>query len=474
MKNSILIALCALFAVACSPKPQPIGPTPSAQQLAWHEMEQYAFIHFSINTFTNKEWGYGDESPNLFNPTDLDADQWVRVIQEAGMKGVILTCKHHDGFALWPSAYTEHSVKNSPYKQGKGDVVREVAEACKRYGLKFGVYLSPWDRNHPDYGTPEYVTYYRNQLTELFTQYGPIFEMWFDGANGGDGYYGGKRDVVKINGATYYDWPTTLKLVRTMEPKILFFSDAGPEIRWVGNERGIAGETNWNTITPDTLHAGKAGIEPLLQTGHPEGTHWIPAEVDVSIRPGWFYHAEEDQKVKTPEQLFAIYLSSVGRGSNLLLNIPPDRRGKIHEEDVKALQGWTALLKERLSQNLISAGKVEVSSESRGWGKSALVDDNKNTHWMPKVKDQIPMISITFNQPTAIKYLQIQEGITYGQRVSAFEVESFDGSSWNTIAKGTTIGYKRILPLPNQSYTALRVRLVSTKAVPIIKELAVF
>lgn len=474
MKKIVLYFFLAIGGISCSPKPQPIGPVPTAQQLAWHEMEQYAFIHFSINTFTNKEWGYGDESPTLFNPTDLDADQWVRVIQEAGMKGVILTCKHHDGFALWPSAYTEHSVKNSPYKQGKGDVVREVAEACKRYGLKFGVYLSPWDRNHAEYGSPEYITYYRNQLKELFSAYGPIFEMWFDGANGGDGYYGGKRDVVKINGAAYYDWPKTLELVRSMEPKILFFSDAGPEIRWVGNERGIAGETNWNTITPDTLHAGKAGIEPLLQTGHPDGTRWIPAEVDVSIRPGWFYHAEEDAKVKTPEQLFDIYLSSVGRGSNLLLNLPPDRRGKIHEQDVKSLQGWTALLKERLSQNLISAGKVEVSSESRGWKKSALLDDNKNTHWMPSAKDQTPAISISFDQPKALKYIQIQEGITYGQRISAFVVESFDGSNWNTVTKGTTVGYKRILPLPNQSYSALRVRFVTYKAVPIIKELAVF
>jgi len=223
---------------------------------------------------------------DIFNPTNLNTDQWLSTLKDAGMKGVILTCKHHDGFCLWPSAYTEHSVKNSPYKNGKGDIVKEVSESAKKFGLKFGVYLSPWDRNHKDYGKPEYITYYRNQLKELFTGYGPIFEMWFDGANGGDGYYGGKREVRQIDRKTYYDWPTTLEMVRQIQPQVLFFSDAGPDIRWVGNEQGLAGETNWNTITPDTLYPGKADIGNLLSTGSENGTRWIPAEVDVSIRPG--------------------------------------------------------------------------------------------------------------------------------------------------------------------------------------------
>jgi alpha-L-fucosidase len=291
----------------------------------------------------------------------MDVDQWVKTIKDAGLKAVILTCKHHDGFVLWPSKFTNHSIATSPYKNGKGDVVKEVSEACKKYGLKFGVYLSPWDRNRADYGSPSYVEYYRNQLKELFAAYGPIFEMWFDGANGGDGYYGGSKETRKINGKTFYDWPKTIELVRGLEPKILFFSDAGPEIRWVGNERGVAGRTNWNTISKDTLHAGKAGIEGLLNTGHENGKDWVPAEVDVSIRPGWFYHAEEDVKVKTPEQLFDIYMTSVGRGSNLLLNIPPDRRGQIHEIDVKNLLEWRRLLNERFANNLALSKAVKAT-----------------------------------------------------------------------------------------------------------------
>ena len=280
MKNLYLIVAVGIL-ISCGSKevapPQAFGPTPSPSQLEWHKMEMNAFVHFTLNTYTGKEWGYGDESPSLFNPSSFDANQWVETFKDTGFKGVILTCKHHDGFCLWPTAYSEHSVKNSPFQNGNGDVVKAVAEACKRNGLKFGVYVSPWDRNRADYGTPAYLNYYRNQLKELFTNYGPIFEMWFDGANGGDGYYGGANEKRSIDGSTYYDWPTTLDLVREIEPNVIFFSDAGPGVRWVGNERGVAGETNWNTITPDTLFAGKAGITDLLNSGHENGTAWIPA-----------------------------------------------------------------------------------------------------------------------------------------------------------------------------------------------------
>ncbi|HEX7583954.1 MAG TPA: alpha-L-fucosidase, partial [Prolixibacteraceae bacterium] len=289
------VFLCSLFVFsACQnvvPPPAPVLPVPTDRQLAWHEMEQYAFVHFTTNTFTDKEWGFGDESESVFNPTAMDVTQWTKTIKAAGLKGLVLTCKHHDGFCLWPSKYTEHSVKNSPYKNGKGNVVEEVEKACRAEGLKFGVYLSPWDRNRADYGSPSYVEYYRNQLKELFAAHSPVFEMWFDGANGGDGYYGGAKEKRKIDGKTYYDWPTTLKMVRDMEPNVIFFSDAGPDIRWCGNEEGHVSQTNWNTITPDTLYAGKSDIQELLNTGEENGTSWIPAEVDVSIRPGWFYHA---------------------------------------------------------------------------------------------------------------------------------------------------------------------------------------
>jgi alpha-L-fucosidase len=479
MKNSYLLLIFLI--TACSTRelkpPAPLLPLPSESQLAWHEMELNAFVHFTTNTFTGKEWGYGDESPTIFNPTAYDADQWVRTFKETGFKGVILTCKHHDGFCLWPSKYTEHSVKNSPWKNGAGDVVRDVMEACKKHELKFGVYLSPWDRNHADYGTPAYLEYYRNQLTELFTSYGPVFEMWFDGANGGDGFYGGKREKRSIKGSTYYEWPATLQLVRDMEPNVIFFSDAGPGVRWVGNERGIAGETNWNTITPDTLYAGKAGIEKLLNEGSENGTHWIPAEVDVSIRKGWFYHAEEDSLVKTPEQLFDIYLTSVGRGSTLLLNVPPDRRGLVHENDVAALQGFRELLDTEFKTDLALNKKVSASSH-RGSSKQFLPsnvnDNNVNTYWSTDDETLTGNIEIDLGEIKTIKYILLQEEIRLGQRVKSFTIEVNQNNSWRKIAEETTIGYKRILKLDPIEADKVRIIVTDSKACPVISNIAVY
>ncbi len=457
--------------------PQPVYPVPTKQQLQWHKMEMYAFIHFTTNTFTDKEWGYGDESTDIFNPTELDANQWAKTLKETGFKAIILTAKHHDGFTLWPSKYTAHSVKNSPYKNGKGDVVKETSEAAGKYGLKFGIYLSPWDRNHADYGTPAYITYYRNQLKELFTNYGPVFEMWFDGANGGDGYYGGKRTSVKINGATYYDWPGTLELVRKMQPQVLFFSDAGPDIRWVGNEKGLAGITNWNTITPDTLYAGKPGINDLLNTGSINGSKWIPAEVDVSIRPGWFYHAKEDKKVKTPEQLFDIYLTSVGRGSNLLLNIPPDRRGLFHENDVASLKEFKKLLDERLSHNLALKAKVKASN-TRGNNKlfsgKNITDNNKNTYWATDDNVVSASAEIELKKRFPINYVLLQEYIALGQRVKSFAVDVWQNNQWKEAATGTTIGYKRIIKIEPTVTNKIRVRILDAKASPLISNITVY
>jgi alpha-L-fucosidase len=457
--------------------PSAFGPTPNEDQLAWHEMETNAFIHFTTNTFTDKEWGYGDESPAIFNPTAFDATQWVTALKEAGFKGVILTCKHHDGFCLWPSKYTEHSVKNSPFKNGQGDVVKEVSEACKREGLKFGIYLSPWDRNRADYGTPAYIDYYRNQLKELFTTYGPVFEMWFDGANGGDGYYGGARETRKIDGATYYDWPTTLSIVRDMEPRILFFSDAGPGVRWVGNERGVAGETNWNTITPDTLFAGKPGIEKLLNEGHENGTAWIPAEVDVSIRPGWFYHAREDTLVKSGERLFEIYLTSVGRGSTLLLNIPPDRRGLIHENDLKALKDWKELLNTEFKTNYASEAKAKASNH-RGrldiFAPANATDGNKETYWATDDGITNASIEVQLDGETTVKYVIVQEYIKLGQRIRSFTVEAWVDNNWTPVATGTTIGYKRILRVDPIVTNKIRVSITDAKACPLISNVEVY
>jgi alpha-L-fucosidase len=469
-----ILAACATKEVT---PPLPYGPTPSQSQLDWHRMEMNAFVHFTLNTFTGKEWGYGDESPSLFNPSAYDVDQWVDAFKEAGFKGVILTSKHHDGFCLWPTAYSEHSVKNSPFKNGKGDVVKDVADACKRKGLKFGIYLSPWDRNRADYGTPAYIDYYRNQLKELFAQYGPVFEMWFDGANGGDGYYGGANERRRIDGATYYDWPTTLNLVRELEPNIIFFSDAGPGVRWVGNERGIAGETNWCTISPDTLYAGQPGIQELLNTGHERGTAWIPAEVDVSIRPGWFYHAHEDSLVKSAEKLFEIYLTSVGRGSTLLLNIPPDQRGLIHENDLRSLQGFREILEKELGNNLAENAKA-TSETYRGnndaYGPSKTTDEDASTYWTTDDGITTGSLEIDLGQTGSLKYVQLQEYIELGQRIKAFSVEALVNDRWVSIAEGTTIGYKRILKLDPVVTNKIRVSITDAKACPLIASINIY
>jgi alpha-L-fucosidase len=457
--------------------PKPVLPVPSAAQLQWHEMEMNAFIHFTTNTFTDKEWGYGDESPSLFNPTRLNTAQWARVLKETGFKTMILTCKHHDGFCLWPSAYTDHSVKTSPYKNGKGDIVKEASDAARKYGLKFGVYLSPWDRNRADYGSPSYITYYRNQLKELFTKYGPIFEMWFDGANGGDGYYGGAKEKRKINGATYYDWPTTLQLVRSMQPNVIFFSDAGPGVRWVGNENGVAGSTNWNTIYADTLYAGKGGIEQLLNTGSPDGNKWIPAEVDVSIRPGWFYHEKEDEKVKTPEKLFDIYLTSVGRGSTLLLNIPPDRSGLFHENDVEALAGFKALLKKEFGKNLALNATVKASNVRAGnkrFAAANVTDGKKETYWATDDEVSKGSLEISLAKPVSVKYIVLQEYIRLGQRVKSFTVEAWKDGEWKKITEGTTIGYKRILRFDRVQTARIRVNITDAKACPVISTIELY
>lgn len=473
--------LLLLLLNSCTTKqvapPAPLGVVPSPAQLKWHEMELNAFVHFSTNTFTGKEWGYGDEPPTVFNPTAFDADQWISTFKDAGFKGVILTCKHHDGFCLWPSAYTDHTVKNSPWLNGKGDVVKAVADACKKYELKFGIYLSPWDRNHKDYGSPPYLDFYRNQLKELFTHYGPLFEMWFDGANGGDGYYGGKRETRKIDGSTYYDWPTTLNSIRALEPNIIFFSDAGPGVRWVGNEKGIAGETNWATITPDTLFAGKAGIEKLLNEGAETGTHWIPAEVDVSIRKGWFYHPEEDSLVKSPKKLFDIYLTSVGRGSTLLLNIPPDRRGLIHENDVTSLRGFRNLLDQEFKNNIATRAKVSASAfrgNDKRYAPGNLTDGNKDTYWATNDKELNGSVEMTFDKTQSIKYVLLQEYIPLGQRVKEFSVEVLLNGTWTNVAHATTIGYKRIIKLEPTQADAIRINFISAKACLVISNIEIY
>jgi alpha-L-fucosidase len=479
--NSITYLTIVLALLSCRQKtvapPTAVGPVPDERQMAWHNMELNAFIHFTINTYTDKEWGYGNESPELFNPTDFDAEQWVSVLKDAGFKGVILTCKHHDGFCLWPSAYTDHDIAQSPFMDGKGDIVKAVSDACHKFGLKFGIYMSPWDRNRADYGKPSYITYYRNQLKELFTNYGPVFEMWFDGANGGDGYYGGADEKREIDRKTYYDWPTTLNMVHKIQPEVLFFSDGGPDLRWVGNEEGHVNTTNWNTITTDTLYAGKAGISDLLGTGSGDGKEWVPAEVDISIRPGWFYHESENDKVKTPEELFRIYMTSVGRGSTLLLNVPPDKRGQFHRNDVESLMGFHRLLQERFGNNL-AKGATITASETRGnaaeYAASNVADDNAETYWATNDSTTTASIEVELTGPKEINYVQIGEYIRLGQRVKKFNIEAEVDGAWKELATGTTIGYKRILAIDPVTTSKVRINIEAAKACPVISTVSLY
>jgi alpha-L-fucosidase len=457
--------------------PEALLPVPTSAQLAWHEMETNAFIHFTINTFTDREWGNGDESPVLFNPSEPDVNQWAQTLRDAGFKMIILTCKHHDGFCLWPSKFTEHSIKNSPFKNGKGDLVKEVSDACKKAALKFGIYVSPWDRNRADYGNDSYINYYRSQLKELFTNYGPVTEMWFDGANGGDGYYGGANETRKINARTYYHWPQTLSMIRKLEPAVIFFSDAGPGVRWVGNERGLAGETNWNTITMDTIYAGKQGINDLLNSGSPDGKEWVPAEVDVSIRPGWFYHTNEDSLVKSPERLFEIYLTSVGRGSVLLLNVPPDRRGLFHEKDVASLKGFRKLVDSVFAHNLANGAKVASSAQrgsSKNYSPSNITDGNKETYWATNDGQKKASFEITLRKASPVNYILLQEYIKLGQRVSDFTVEAWVSGEWRSVAKATTIGYKRILHIDPVQTNKIKVTINAARACPLISNVEIY
>ena len=478
MKKANLLCLILILITGCRKAdiPEPFGPVPSKSQIAWHQMEFYAFVHFNMNTFTDMEWGYGDESPGLFNPAELDCRQWARVCKEAGMKGIILTAKHHDGFCLWPSQYTEHSVKNSPWKDGKGDVVKELSEACKEYGLKMGLYLSPWDRNHADYGKPEYITCYRNQLRELLTNYGEIFEFWIDGANGGTGYYGGADEDRKVNRKTYYDWPNTFKIVRELQPDAVIFSDAGPDIRWVGNEQGWANETNWCLLRRDEAWPGWPRYKEL-RSGHEDGTHWVPAEVDVSIRPGWYYHSAEDSQVKSLQQLTDIYYHSVGRNANLLLNFPVDNRGLIHERDVEQVNKLSEVLKADFAIEL-AGGKKVTATNTRGnssqYRVSNVNDGNSETYWTTENNITNASLVIDLGEPVEFNRFLIQEYIPLGQRVQEFTLEAMVEDNWNLLASETTIGYKRILRLPTVKTSRIRLTIIRSKASPLISNIELY
>ena len=475
MRPFFLLFFLPVLSVAQITPPSPVYPIPEPRQLAWQELQYYGFVHFNMNTFSDREWGFGDEQPSQFAPTALDARQWARVAKEAGMKGLIITAKHHDGFVLWPSAYTAHSVKNSPWRDGKGDLIREFVDACREYGLKVGIYYSPWDRNHPDYGKPEYITYMRNQLTELLTNYGELFEVWFDGANGGSGWYGGANEERIVDKLTYYDWPSMHALVRELQPGAMLFSDAGPDVRWVGNEHGFAYPTTWSNLMRDSVYAGMPEYSDKWAMGQENGTHWVPAEADVSIRPGWYYHAYEDHKVKTLPELLEIYYQSIGQNSSLLINFPVDTRGLIPDSDVQAILELSAKVKEDFAVNLAIGAKVSASSSrGAGYAENLLLDGNYDNYWAAAAGQTSASVELDFGLPRFFNRILIQEYVNLGQRVSAFVVEKEVEGKWMPLAQGTTIGYTRILRVPDSEAQKIRINFLEGKGEPLIGELGVY
>lgn len=455
--------LSILFLSACTktPPPAPIPPLPDRNQIEWQKMETYAFVHFGLNTFNDLEWGFGNTPAATFNPTELDCDQWAKIIREAGLKGVMLTAKHHDGFCLWPSQYTAYSVKNSPWKNGKGDVVKELSEACKKYGLKFGIYLSPWDRNHPQYGKPEYVTYFHNQMRELLSNYGELFEYWFDGANGGSGWYGGANEKRTIDARTYYRYEDARKLIRELQPHAVIFGGTCPDIRWIGNEEGKAGETNW---APCSREDGSYAAH-----GDPEGYRWLPGECDVSIRPGWFYHPREDHQVRSLSHLVDLYYKSVGRNANLLLNFPIALNGKIHPLDSARVMEWKKVIEADFRNNLLQRAQVTADNyrgNSSAYSPDLSTDDNWDSYWATDDDRTTALLTFSFPEKQALNRLLLQEYIPLGQRVRSFRIEYLDQEKWFPVETAdtlTTIGYKRIIRFKTVETKKVRIHFTRSK-----------
>jgi len=458
MRTYLLLLCCIVTTSIFSQSIKPLPPLPSKEQLQWHEKEFYLFIHFGPNTFTDKEWGEGNEDPSLFNPTALDCEQWARIAKQAGAKGIILTAKHHDGFCLWPSKFSQHTVRESKWQNGKADVVKALSDACKKIGIDMGVYISPWDRNHPLYGTPAYNDVYISTMKELLTNYGKYFELWWDGANG-EGPNGKKQQ---------YDFRRFEDSVFKWQPRLVVFSDIGPGIRWCGNENGTINNTNWNLLDTAGFKRG-LGAPPTdtLNTGNVNGKNWIPAEADVSIRPGWFYHAKEDSKVKSPQTLFELYLRSVGNGGNLLLNVPPDRTGRINAADSASLIGFKKLRDEAFATDLLKGAKLSTNASNKKY-LANLTDHNIQTYWASSQQENTQLF-ITLPKKSTINTLVLEEMIRYGQRVSSFSIASFDGTRYQTVFTGTTIGHKKIANFAKQETQKLRITIHSSKAAPVLR-----
>jgi alpha-L-fucosidase len=479
--NCLLIIRCI---VAAQQPPEPFGPAPSDVQLHWQEMEMYCIIHFSMGTYTDKEWGMGSEKPSIFNPQDFDAKQIVGAAKAGGFKGVVIVAKHHDGFCLWPTKTTMHNISESPYKNGKGDIVREYRNACDELGMQMGIYCSPWDRNNAAYGSPAYVDIYRRQIGELYSAYGPLFISWHDGANGGDGYYGGAKEVRKIDRTSYYGWDTTWALVRKLQPTAAIFGDVGPDVRWVGNERGEAGVTCWATYTPEAPDAGRRPANGYVKDiqgteGHRNGRYWMPAECDVPLRPGWFYHQSEDGKSKTVSRLLDLYYKSVGRGAALDLGLSPDKRGLIAGEDVKILTAFGDVLRKTFSENLAKSARF-ATSEIRGndaadFGPGKLTDEDRYSYWATNDSTMTAEFVADLGEVKTFNVVRLRENIKLGQRIDSFAVDVRTNNHWMEIGGGTSIGGNRLLRLPGSVQAdKVRVRIVRASACVALSDFGLF
>jgi len=447
------VASVAGAAAAARSEDAPPGPRPTREQLAWQEGELTMFCHFGMNTFTDREWGDGAEDPRQFLPDRLDAHQWAETAREGGFKVLIVTAKHHDGFCLWPSKHTDHSVRSSPWRDGKGDVVREVADACRAAGIQLGIYLSPWDRHERTYGdSPAYNAYFRAQLDELLTQYGPVGEVWFDGACG-EGPNGKRQE---------YDWPSFYEVVRRRQPKALI-AICGPDVRWVGNEDGFARETEWS------VQPAVAGSRSVVGD-----QCWYPAECDVSIRPGWFWHAAEDAKVKTLDHLTDIYYRSVGRNSVLLLNVPPNRHGVFADPDVARLREWRRRLDRTFATDFARGARVAASSAASGCRPSAVTDGRPRTYWAPAEGQRAGWLELTLRAPATFDVVMLQEQIALGQYIEEYAVEAWDGAGWRPMSRGTTIGHKKLDRVEPVTTPRVRVTIAKSRARPHLRAVGLF
>ncbi len=469
LKNlSLIAAAAAVMACNTVTPPAPYGALPSDAQVEWQKMEYNMFVHFGPNTFTSAEWGDGTESADIFAPEALDCRQWVATAKAAGMKGIIITAKHHDGFCLWPNPVSQHTVAQSSWRDGKGDVLKELSEACKEYGLEFGIYISPWDRNDPHYGSDAYNDVFVKTLEHALGSYGEVFEQWFDGACG-EGPNGKKQT---------YDWPLFYSTVYKMQPDAIIFSNVGPGCRWVGNEYGSAGRTCWGTMNVGELTPSSPADCDILNEGEADGEKWVAAETDVSIRPGWFWRESENEKVKTVQELLKIYYESVGRNSLLLLNVPADKRGLLHEVDSVRLMELRAAIDEIFAVNLAEGGVAEAEDVRGNSGKYAaanILDADYDTYWATDDDVVTASFTVTLPEPRQFNRVQIQEYIPLGQRVAAFSIEALgEDGQWKTIANETTIGYKRIVHTPVTVATAVRVNIEESLACPVINGFALY